>query len=137
MGALGRLQLLSADANCIESVPTAILRGCSSLATLTLHNNRPIDYYLVLSHNAGPACIHTCLRVQGRLNDHACGNAQTPNYHASYESDVRYSLPSTLQRLQCTSPTVDFLMHALLNTHHFISKQYLFANAWESNFLDT
>lgn len=39
MRALTRLQLLSADGNRIASVPGAALKECTSLATLTLHDN--------------------------------------------------------------------------------------------------
>jgi len=39
LGALTRLQLLSADDNQIASVPSAIMMHCSSLTTLTLHAN--------------------------------------------------------------------------------------------------
>ncbi|KAI3428771.1 hypothetical protein D9Q98_007592 [Chlorella vulgaris] len=39
LGQLQRLKVLQLDSNAIGSLPPAILRGCTSLATISLHNN--------------------------------------------------------------------------------------------------
>ena len=47
LGSLKRLKILAADQNRITSVSPALLGGCTSLATLTLHEN-PITFEVTI-----------------------------------------------------------------------------------------
>lgn len=67
LGELKRLKVLALDLNRIAAVPAAVFKGCTSLSTLTLHEN-PITIEVGSTLSTTRGLLHTI-----QLDPRTCG----------------------------------------------------------------